>query len=258
MQKLILSNKRNQNIVGNLTKPTRKIIGTAILQHGYCGKKEHPQIIALQEVFLENGFQVFNFDSPNSFGESDGNYEDARLGLHADDFEYVVNWVKKQSWFIGKLLVSGHSMGGFASIRYALRNPQSVDMVISLAPVISGELLWASQRKYYPDQFKQWRETGMRSKKLKMYDDMLIQSPWEIMQEYLNHSLLIENNENPDLLLIACEKDTICLTEHIKIFHDSLQGKKDFKILKSSRHVPRSDDLLMNLKNIINSWLKNK
>jgi putative endonuclease len=30
---------------------------------------------------------VFNFDSPNSFGESDGEYKNARLGLHADDFE---------------------------------------------------------------------------------------------------------------------------------------------------------------------------
>lgn len=97
-QKLKLKNRRGQNIVGVLTTPQERespLIGTAILQHGYGGIKEHIQILTMEKSFLKNGFQVFNFDSPNSFGESDGEYKDARQGLHADDFENVTDWVKK-------------------------------------------------------------------------------------------------------------------------------------------------------------------
>lgn len=36
------------------------------------GSKEQPHILAIQEAFLENGFQTFNFDATNSFNESDG------------------------------------------------------------------------------------------------------------------------------------------------------------------------------------------
>ena len=46
--------------------------------------------------FLRNGFAVFSFDVINSFGESDGEYENARLGLHTEELEDVVLWVQKQ------------------------------------------------------------------------------------------------------------------------------------------------------------------
>ena len=74
-QKLNLKNRRGQNIVGILTKPEERessIIGTAVLQHGYGGTIESRSIGAIQKALLKKGFQVFNIDSPHSFGESDG------------------------------------------------------------------------------------------------------------------------------------------------------------------------------------------
>lgn len=260
MQKLKLKNRRDQNIVGILTKPKQesKILGTAVLQHGYGGTKEDTDIVTIRDVFLKNGFQVFNFDTTHSFGESDGEYKDARLGLHADDFDDVANWVQKQDWFSGKLLVSGHSMGGFASARYALRNPELVDYTIPFAPVVSGELWLRSVKKYQPKRMKSWLETGFYSRESKSNPGRIRISPYEMMVEAQNHSLLLENNLNPDMLLIGCKLDTSCQTDHIQIFYDTLRGDKRFKIIRDSHHVVKTPDQLNQLKTIINSWLVEK
>ena len=258
MNKLTLKNRRNQNIVGILTKPESEIIGTAVLQHGYGGKKEHVQIIAIQEALLKNGFQVFNFDSPNSFGESDGEYKNARQGLHANDFEDVVNWTQEQDWFIGKLLVSGHSMGGFASARYTLRNPDVVDFAIPFAPVISGELIWAGRRIFEPESFKQWKKEGIQVQNSISTPGAVKEKPFEVMYEYLNHSLLKEPNETKPMLLIGCEYDTSIPLEFIKIFYKTLEGDKEFKIINGAKHTPREPEQLEELKNIINTWLIKK
>ena len=232
MKKLNLKNRRGQIIVGILTKPECRVIGTAVLQHGYGGVKERAQIQTMQNIFLQKGFQVFNFDSPNSFGESDGEYKNARQGLHADDFEDVTNWTRKQDWFTGKLIVSGHSMGGFASIRYALRNSSIVDYVISLAPVISGELIWAARRKFELEIFEKWEQDGVLFQDSKTIPGKVKEKPWEVMTEYLNHSLFKEQNYNPPILLISCQYDTSIPPDHIQIFHDSLTGDKTHMIIE--------------------------
>ncbi|MCI5050961.1 MAG: alpha/beta hydrolase [Candidatus Pacebacteria bacterium] len=258
MQKLTLQNRRDQNIIGILLKPEDNIIGTAVLQHGYGGAKENPHIQVIQDALLQNQFQVFNFDAPHSFGESEGKYEDARLGLHTDDFEDVANWVQEQEWFTGKLLVSGHSMGGFASARYALRNLEKVNFAIPFAPVVSGELSYATKRKFYPDLFSKWEKDGIQIRESKSVPGRIRKEPWQVMTEMLNHSLLKENNINPPMLLITCEFDHSCQHEHIKIFYDALSQDKEIKMLSDSSHTPREPEQLEELKNIIDTWLIKK
>ncbi len=256
-QKLNLKNRRGQNIVGILTKPENKIIGTAVLQHGYGGSVNEKHILVMQKAFLINGFQVFNFDSPNSFGESDGEYKNARLGLHANDFDDVTNWVLEQEWFTGKLLVSGHSMGGFASARYALRNSNVVDFAIPFAPVVSGKYWFDSNMKYKNDEMKEWKEKGVLIKESYSTPGRLKESPYDIIIESLNHNLLKENLvfEN-NILLIACEKDTSCSLESVEYLFNKINSKnKIFKIISGSNHVPRNEDELNELKNIVEVWL---
>lgn len=111
-ERLHLKNRRGQKVVMILVKPKTKILGTAVLQHGYGSTKESVSINAIQESLLRHGFQVVNFDTTNSVGESDGRYEDARISLHAEDFEDVVRWAQDQDWYVDNLLVGGGSMGG--------------------------------------------------------------------------------------------------------------------------------------------------
>ena len=79
-EKLTLQNRKGQNIVGLYTKPDEEVRGTCVVQHGWSGKKEQTHIMAMQDAFLQHGFQTFNFDTTNSFNESDGEYAASRLG----------------------------------------------------------------------------------------------------------------------------------------------------------------------------------
>lgn len=256
-QKINLLNRRGQNIVGRLSIPEREqLTGTAIIQHGHSGNKDQKHILVLEQVLLDYGFQVVNFDASNSFGESDGELKNARLGLHADDFEDVASWTQEQDWFSGPLLVSGHSMGGFAAARYALRNSDLVDFVIPFAPVVSGELLWAAKRKFYPEQFQEWQESGVQYRTSKSVKGMVKEIPWEIMIEYLEHSLLTENNQNPKMLLIACEHDTSIPPNHVEIFYDTLLGEKNFQCILGSGHTLREQNHLDSLRDLLVRWFR--
>lgn len=74
MKKFSLKNRRGQNIVGVVANPTIKK-GLAFVLHGLSGNKEQPHIAAIANAFREKQFVVVRFDSTNTFGESDGNYE---------------------------------------------------------------------------------------------------------------------------------------------------------------------------------------
>ncbi|MEK9174166.1 MAG: alpha/beta fold hydrolase, partial [Patescibacteria group bacterium] len=135
MQKITLKNRKGQKIVGLLNMPEGVVRGTAVIQHGYGGLKSQAHILKLEQAFHDNGFITFNFDTTNSFGESDGTYWEARLGLHAEDLEDVVKWTKQQEWFQQPLALTGHSMGGYAVARYAELYPAEVDILAPIAPV---------------------------------------------------------------------------------------------------------------------------
>lgn len=228
------------------------------MQHGYGGSIHEKHILIMQNVFLENSFQVFNFYSPNSFGESDGEYKNARLGLHADDFDDVADWVRNQDWFTGKLLVSGHSMGGFASARYALRNSDIVDFVIPFAPVVSGQYWLESNIKYRKAEMEEWEEKGILIKKSYGTPGRLKERPYDVVIESLNHNLLEENlTFRNNILLIACEKDTSCSVDSIEILYKKIKSKnKELAIIHGSEHVPRTENELSELSKIIDTWLK--
>jgi len=161
MKTIEVTNRKGQRIVGDLETPLQgKIKGTCIVQHGWGGHRNKTTIQAAKNAFLETGFQTFNFDTTNSFGESDGNYEKSTLGLHWEDLEDVVQWSQKQDWFVGPLALTGHCQGGYAVARYAEEYPLQVSYLVPIAPVISGELSFEAHRTYKPEQLEKWKKEG--------------------------------------------------------------------------------------------------
>jgi len=69
----------------------------AFVMHGLGGNKKQGHIRAMAEAFLELGYTVVTFDTTNSFGESDGNYEDATITNYYADLEDVIAWASEQS-----------------------------------------------------------------------------------------------------------------------------------------------------------------
>ena len=54
--------------------------------HGLGGFKEQPHIETFAESFFELDYTVIRFDTTNTFGESEGNYENATVTNYLEDF----------------------------------------------------------------------------------------------------------------------------------------------------------------------------
>lgn len=66
--------------------------GLAFVMHGLGGFKEQPHLQVMAKAFLANGYTVVRFDTTNTFGESDGRYEDATTTNYYEDLEAVIAW----------------------------------------------------------------------------------------------------------------------------------------------------------------------
>ncbi len=255
--KLTLQNRKGQTIVGTLTKPPGVVKGTCVVQHGWSGSKEQSHVLTLQEAFLENGFQTFNFDATNSFNESDGEFKDSRLGLHYEDFEDITKWVQEQDWYVAPLALTGHSMGGYACARYAEEYPEEVAFTAPIAPVVSGVLRKEAYLKYEPEELKEWEEKGVLRKESSNRPGLFKEAPYEAFIEFQNHDLLPKAGRlTMPVFLLTGSKDIGIPPEHIQQFFDVIpEGKKTLEILEGAPHTYVSEHDLKELKERLSIWI---
>lgn len=236
MRRLSLKNRKGQNIVGILETPEGKVRGTCVVQHGWGGNKDKPTIQALKQGFLESGFQTFNFDATNSFGESDGDYERSTVTLHKEDLEDAVRWTQQQAWFVEPLALTGHSLGGDAVTEYAEKYPTEVAYLAPLAPIVSGELSFAAHRKESPEHLERWEREKVIESVGK--DGNIKRKHWSHMEDRLKHDLLPNAHKliMPTLLIVG-ERDVSCPPEHVKRLFDAMpEGNKEFVVINDAPH----------------------
>ena len=258
MQKIELKNRKGQKIVGLLNMPEGDVRGTAVIQHGWGGVKEGQHILKLEEVFHDNGFVTFNFDTTNSFGESDGTYWEARLGLHAEDLEDVVKWTQQQEWVVKPLALTGHSMGGYAVTHYAELYPDEVDILAPIAPVVSGKLSWETHEENDAEEFKAFQERGYKES-ISQTTGKVRKSPWAEMEERLNHDLLpLAGTLTMPTLLVVGSQDESCRPKDIKLLYEALpqNDKNAYVEIQGAPHTYRTDADIQALYDIVDSWLK--
>lgn len=256
MKKLILENRKGQKIVGLLEKPEKEIKGTAVLQHGWGGTKEKPTMQAIKLGFHKVGFQTFNFDTTNSFGESDGEYEKSTLGLHSEDFEDVVMWVKEQCWFFGPLALSGHSKGGYSVVSFVESHPDEVQYLIPVAPVISGKLSFEAYEARSPGGLEKWKKEGYSTSPRKPG----VKKHWFQMEERLNHDLLQKADKvtTPTLFIVGSE-DESCPPDHVKKLCDILGAKdKELHLINNAPHSFYEIHEQEECTKIISEWLEKR
>jgi len=257
VKKITLKNRKNQNIVGVFTKPEGEIKGTCIIEHGWSGSKDQPHVLAIQESFLESGYQTFNFDATHSFNESDGEYESSRLGLHYEDTEDVCKWVQQQGWFVGALAISGHSMGGYAAVRYAEEFPDEVSLIASISPVVSGALTTEAKDRYSPGVLQKWKEEGVLVTESSSTPGLMKRSPYEAHVEWLSHNLLPNAHKlTMPVFLLTGTKDTSCPPDHVKQLFDTIpEGNKVFEVVEGAPHTYVTEGDLASLKSKLTGWL---
>lgn len=258
MVKFTLKNRKGQNIVGVFIKPKGDIKGTCVIEHGWSGSKDQAHVVVIQEAFLENGYQTFNFDATNSFNESDGEYENSRLGLHYEDMEDVCKWVQQQEWFVGALAISGHSMGGYATVRYAEEFPEEVGLIAPIAPVVSGALTAEAKDRCSPGVLQKWKEDGVLISESSSTPGLMKHSPYEAHVEWLNHDLLPDAHKlTMPVFVLTGTKDTSCPLDHVEQLFDAIPvGNKVYEIVEDAPHTYVTDSDLAAVKNTLSKWLR--
>ncbi len=255
MKKFELKNRKGQKIVGVLKVPLGGVKGTCVIQHGWGSHKNKRVPKALEETFAEEGFQTFNFDATNSFGESDGDYEKSTLGTFWEDFEDVTNWVQLQDWFKLPLLVSGHSKGGYSATRYAEEYPEKVGYLVAVAPIVSGKLSFETHEKRDPGSLDRWKNQEVIEKIDS--EGNLKRNHWYQMEERLNHDLLlkVERLTMPTVLIVGDEDDS-CFDQTKILFQEMPKKKASIKILEGLPHSYRTSEHLNTFKMTLKGWLK--
>lgn len=256
MEKIKIKNRKNQNIAVLLDE-TRDSKGLAFVMHGLGGFKEQKHLEVFAGAFKEKGFTVVRFDTTNTYGESDGNYEDATTTNYLEDLEDVIGWSKTQSWYKEPFYLVGHSLGAFCVILYAEKNPREIKGLAPISTVVSGKL---SAEARGEKSMTNWEKTGWEEHKSESVPGLIKRLKWSHMLDRLKYDVLPHVNKlTMPVLLIVGDQDDGTPYEHQKLLYDVLPGKKELHLIKEADHNFKGKNYQVNLdelRRIMSSWIE--
>lgn len=252
MEKLKIKNRKGQNVVVLIEKPNHPK-GLAFVMHGLSDFKEQSHIVTFAKAFKEKGFTVIRFDTTNTFGESDGNYEDATTTNYYEDLEDVIRWAKTQSWYREPFYLTGHSLGGICILLYAERYPKEVKGLAPISTVVSGKLSAQAHGKKYMEE---WKKTGWHEEESVSILGLIKRLKWSHMVDRLRHDVLPKVHKlTMPVLLIVGKKDRGTPLKHQQILFDKLPGKKELHVIKNATHTFKEKSQLEEIKKIFKDWV---
>lgn len=255
MEKETIKNRKNQNIIA-LIERAEDQKGLAFVMHGLGGFKEQPHLQAMADAFIENSYTVVRFDTTNTLGESDGNYEDATTTNYYEDLEEVIKWAETQGWYREPFVLAGHSLGGISVALFAENHPEKVKAVAPISTVVSGKLSVEVNKRYKPEEFKEWEKTGWGEEESRSKPGVMKRLKWSHIADRLKYDLLpnIDKLTMPVLLIVG-ENDTDTPPEHQRILYDALSGQRELHIIKGASHTFRDPAHLAEIKQIFHKWI---
>lgn len=252
-EKIFIKNRDGKKIAVLLDISNK---GLVFLMHGLSGRKEHEYIVKFGEAFKEAGYTVVKFDTRNTFGESEGNYEDATITNYYEDLEDVIKWAKMQKWYQEPFVLVGQSLGGICTAFYAENHPKEVKGLAPTSTVISWKL--KIQSPNYKKDVEEWDKTGWRITESKTNPGLIKKLKWKPFKEdYMKYDLLekVDKLTMPVLMLVG-EKDDSTPVEHQEILFKAIPGEKEFHIIKGAEHTIKGKEQLEEVKQIFKNWIK--
>lgn len=253
-QKLFILNRKGQKICVILEQ-TPNQQGLAFVMHGLSGYKEQPHVETIAQAFRDNNFTVVRFDTTNTFGESDGNFEDATTTNYFEDLEDVINWTKSQQFFQEPFYLAGHSLGGISIALFAQKHPELVKGLAPVSTVVSGKL---SLEKYTPEQLADWKAKGwiIKNSGLSKFGTPK-KIKWQEMEDRLKYDLLKKAHKliMPVLMIVGSE-DHSTPEKHQRLLYEKLPGKKEIHVIQNAPHTFKDPGHLKEIKNIFNNWVQ--
>lgn len=255
MEKVFIKNRKGQKIAV-IVEQSDPQVGLAFIMHGLGGFKEQDHISTYAEAFKDKGFTVIRFDTTNTFGESDGKYEEATITNYYEDLEDVIAWAGEQPWYQEPFVLAGHSLGGICTALFAENHPEKVLALAPTSTVVSGNLSAEAHKRDDPEAFAEWERTGWDAQESKSKPGIIKRLPWSHIVDRLKYDLLPELNKlTMPVLLIVGEHDTGTPPDHQQILFDALPGPKEFHIIKGSPHTFRDKEHLKEVKDIFLKWI---
>lgn len=202
----------------------------AVVQHGLASNMEHPAVQATKKAFLDKGYSVITFDNRNSLGKSDGQVVNGRLSTYEEDLDTVVNWVKNQNFYGGRLVLAGHSLGGASVLRYAAEHPDEVETLVLITPVVSGQKWEESCMANMPDFCGKWKEKGEYE-----YRNAVI--PYAVVEEAKSYDAIkFASKIQSDVLLIAADNDRVIAPKDVKELSETFVVPQKLEIIEQAGH----------------------
>jgi pimeloyl-ACP methyl ester carboxylesterase len=251
----IIKNRKGQKIA-ILTDIAADSKSLAFVMHGLGGFKEQPHITTLSTVLVEEGYSVVRFDTTNSFGESEGSYEDATVTNYYEDLEDVISWSRSQQWYQEPFVLVGHSLGAMAVALYAEKYHDHVKALAPLSAVISGELSMKVP-KYSSGDLKKWEETGWYTRPRKSKPGKVKRLKWSHMEDRLKYDLLPKAHVlTMPVLMVVSSDDESTPPEHQRKLFDVLPATRELHIIPGSDHSFTDEKGRTQLRSIFQSWVK--
>lgn len=256
MEKISLKNRLGLRLTVTV-EPVTNAMGLVFVIPGLGGTRLRPHLQAIGDAFFENNISVVRFDVTNSFGESDGRYEDGTTTSYYHDLEDVIQWAAQQPWYRVPFYLTGHSLGGLGVALYAENYPKKVKALAPISPVVSGKLSLEARRQTDPEGLEHWQETGWDEQPRSTMPGLVKRLPWSHMEDRLRYDLLphVSKLTMPVLLTVG-ELDTSTPADQVKLLYDALPGPKTFHVIAGAPHTFRDAAHLAELKNTISQWVK--
>lgn len=251
--KEFIKNRKEQNICV-LIEWKNNTGGFAVIMHGLWGFKEQIQIETIRKVFLDNNMAVISFDTTNTFGESDWNYENATVTNYYEDLEDVIHWIETQNYYKWKFYLAGSSLGGICTTLYAQKYPEKIQALAPISTVVSGQ--WTIDIMS-PDVLSEWKTTWYKIKESVSKPWVIKKLKWSHVEDRIKYSVLTKADKlTMPVLLIVWDEDTTTPLEHQQEFFDILQAKKELHIIKWWPHTFKEKKHLDEIYNIFSNWIK--
>lgn len=227
--------------------------GVVFIMHGNGGSKRQALMQVSKESFSKNKITCVLFDATNTFGESEGKYENATLTQYYEDLEDVIAWAKTQDFYKEPYYLVGHSLGGSSTILRSIKKPQEVKSVFPICSVVSGDLVL--NQKFGEEKLRQWKEQGFLTWYSKSGEKTKTLN-YTYVNDVKKYDLIKQANKiKTNMHFFVGEKDITTPPEHVKLLFDKISCKKTFDVIKKMPHAPKTTKGLEELRKKMNEYI---
>ena len=233
-----IATENNDKIYVTTNHPNQKSRGLLFFIHGLASNSDENVIKAPQQECLKNGWTTITFDCRHSFGKSSGELENARLKTYLEDLKNVINWAQKQPFYQEPFGLVGHSLGGATALCYTRENPDKVNNLILIAPVISGTFWEEACLKNIHDFYLDWKQKGSFLYQDPYHQDWKGNISFDVLKETFSYDATVFAEEiKAPVCIIVGKQDAVSLVEHNQTFYNKLHALKMLRILSDAEHT---------------------